>query len=64
MMRRKDWGEVLFTCLTAGTGVALIVASMEEGQPAGARIFLALGGLGGIVAAARHPLAALIRRMR
>lgn len=64
MMRRKDWGEVLFTCLTGATGVFLLAAGMEAGQPALSRVFLVIGGLGGVAAAARHLLAALIGRLR
>ena len=63
MGRQRNWSEFLFTATTMVMGTAMLAGAFG---PYGAELgegreFLILGGIGGLVAAGRHGIAAVIR---
>lgn len=63
-MQRGNWNDMLVTVLTAGTGVALLAVALGAEVEGRDRVVLLLGGMGGMVAAGRHRIAALVLRLR
>lgn len=61
--RKKDWNETLFTFTTLTMGMLMLMAAFgPHGADLGeGRVYLILGGIGGVVAAGRHGVAAVIR---
>jgi hypothetical protein len=63
-MQRGNRKDDLFTILTAGMGLVMLVAASVLEADGRGRAMLVLGGMGGMVAAGRHWIAALVAWLR